>query len=112
MTPQLRVAFENEMLLAQQHYQVNDFAACFHHLERAHILGQRHYLPHLRSHYWMFKAGLRSRDLREVLGQIPRLIASVGSLFGIVPVGNTGRANVSALQPMPIPADLRIYLSE
>lgn len=112
MTPQLRIAFENEMRLAQQHYQAGRFAPCFHHLERAHILGQRHYLPHLRSHFWMLKAGLRSRNWQEVLGQIPRLVASVGSLVGVVPIGNTGRANVSALRPMPIPADLRIYLSE
>jgi hypothetical protein len=28
-----------------------------------------------------------------------------------VPEGNTGGANVSAIQPMPIPADLRDLLS-
>lgn len=112
MKAKLRIAFENEMLLAQQHYAGSNFTACFHRLERAHILGQRHYLPHLRSHYWMFKAGLGSRDLREVLGQIPRMIASFGSLLGIVPVGNTGRARVPALRPMPVPADLQIHLSE
>lgn len=112
MTPQLQAAFDNEMALARRHYRAGDFSTCFGHLERAHILGQRYYFPHLSSHYWMFKTGIRSRDLREVAGQILRMAASVGSLVGVLPIGNTGRASVSAFKPMPIPADLRPYLTE
>lgn len=32
--------------------------------------------------------------------------ASTGHLFGWIPIGNTGGADVSALKPMPVPADL------
>jgi hypothetical protein len=34
------------------------------------------------------------------------LLAPLGSLTGRLPVGNSGRSNVSAFAPMPIPADL------
>lgn len=94
------------MRLARQHQTANDMAARFRHRERAHSLGQRHCLPHLRSHYRMSKAGLRSRNWREALGRIPRMPASVSSLIGTVPSG------LPALRPMPIPADLQSYLSE
>jgi hypothetical protein len=78
-----------------------------HHLSRAHILGQRHTAAHVHVHWLMFKAGLAARDLREVAGQVTRMIAA--GLFSRlwVPVGNTGLASVSALRPMPIPDDLR-----
>lgn len=112
MKPKLKAAFTAEMDAARTLYRAGEFAACFRHLERAHILGQRYYLPHLTSHYWMFKVGLRTRDLREIVGQILRMLASAGSLIGVVPVGNTGGANVPALKPMPIPADLQHYFVE
>lgn len=109
MKPRLREAFEAELGRAKVFYRQGDIERCFHHLERAHILGQRHYLPHLRSHYWMLKAGWRAGDGREVRGQLLRLAASAGSLFGTVPIGNTGRARVHILKPMPIPEDLARY---
>ena len=38
------------------------------------------------------------------------LVAGPGSWTGRYPVGNTGGANVSAFQPMPVPDDLRAVL--
>jgi hypothetical protein len=35
------------------------------------------------------------------------LLAPLGSLTGRLPIGNTGRSNVSAFLPMAIPQDLR-----
>ena len=56
-------------------------------------------------------AGLRRRDRREVVGQLVRLlVAGPGSAVGRYPLGNTGGANVSAVTPMPIPADLQAVL--
>lgn len=53
-----------------------------------------------------FAVGLR--DWHEVAGQIVRLaLAPLGALTGRVPIGNTGRSNVGAFQPMPVPDDLR-----
>ena len=108
MQAQTRHAFTQEIALARQAYQANSYAVSFAHLERAHILGQRYFYPHLITHAWMFRIGPRTRRWREVFGQLLRLLAVVpGFLFGWVPIGNTGGANVSALRPMPIPEDLK-----
>lgn len=51
---------------------------------------------------------IEQRDWREAAGQIIRLaLAPLGALTGHIPIGNTGRSNVSAFQPLPIPDDLR-----
>ena len=50
------------------------------------------------------------RDRREVFGQLKRMVAAAIFSRLWVPPGNTGRANVSAVEPMPIPDDLRRLL--
>ena len=49
-------------------------------------------------------------DAREIFGQGTRTIAALLFSRIWVPIGNTGGANVNALQPMPIPEDLRAIL--
>lgn len=112
MNRDLQNAFEKEIALAAGYYTASDLGRSFYHLERAHILGQRFYFPHVRSHWWMLKIGWKRSDRRELLGQIMRILASLGSLLGWVPEGNTGGANVSALTPMPIPEDLAVLLEK
>jgi hypothetical protein len=76
-------------------------------LERAHIVSQPYLGLHLASHWGMLRYALQERDFGEGLGQGLRLVlALLGAIFGRVPVGNTGRSNVSAFRPMPIPHDL------
>lgn len=107
MTPKLRTAFDTEVALSRAAYQAADLDLAFHHLERAHILGQRYYVPHLQTHVAMLWIGWRRRDVGEIFGQIIRLLAvAPATIFKWVPIGNTGGANVSALKPMPIPDDL------
>ena len=110
MHPTLKHAFESEMAAARQHYEAGAFDRAFRSFERAHILGQRNTLPHVRSPVWMLRVGLRRRDLREIFGQTTRIAAA--ALFSQlwVPEGNTGGADVSPLRPMPVPADLRAIL--
>jgi hypothetical protein len=85
-----------------------DFPGEWHHLERAHILSQPMAVPHIRTHVDMASFAVRRRDVRELAGQLLRLVlAGPGSLTGRYPLGNTGGANVSAFKPMPIPDDLR-----
>jgi hypothetical protein len=61
----------------------------------------------------MLLLALRVFDLKEMLGQIPRiLLAAPGSLLGKAPRGNTGRSNVGIFTPMNIPADLEAILSQ
>jgi Protein of unknown function (DUF3703) len=54
----------------------------------------------------MLRLALATRSRPEPLGQATRIVAA--ALFSRiwVPVGNTGRANVSAVKPMAIPPDL------
>ena len=81
-------------------------------LERAHILSQPMAVAHVRTHLAMLGYGLRHRDRREIIGQLVRLVlAAPGTWTGRYPVGNTGGANVSALKPMPMPADLHGVLN-
>jgi len=93
-------------------YNLDDLDNAFKCLERAHILGQSYILPHTRSHYWMFKIGLKRSDVREIVGQVTRMIASVLFSKIWVPLGNTGGANVNPLKPMPIPKDLQKILDD
>ncbi len=82
-------------------------------LEDAHVLSQPWVRPHLRVHMAMFSLGWSQRNRVEVVGQLERLIvAGPGSAFGRYPVGNTGRADVSAFEPMPIRDDLALLLDE
>ena len=52
-------------------------------------------------------------DGRAGRGQLMRIVGGFFmSLVGRVPNGNTGGANVSVEQPMPIPTDLQRLLNE
>lgn len=107
MTPKLHKAFNTEIALSREAYHADDLDLAFHHLERAHVLGQRSFLPHLQTHVAMMWIGVRRRDGREIFGQMLRLLAvAPAAIFKRVPIGNTGGANVPALEPMPIPEDL------
>lgn len=106
MTEDLKAAFATEMQLARRAEAAGDLACAFHHLERAHILGQRELWPHLVTHCIMLRVGAKRRDGREVFGQVTRLFATfLGWATGWVPVGNTGGANVSPLRPMAVPPE-------
>jgi hypothetical protein len=59
----------------------------------------------------MLGAAVRRRDAHEIIGQLLRIVvAAPGSWTGRYPAGNTGGADVSALQPMPMPDDLKVLL--
>ena len=100
-------AYGDEVRMAKQALQRGDFETCFVHLERAHVLAQRMTGRHTFIHWRMLVAGLRRGDLREVVGQVPRIVASILFSRLWVPRGNSGRARVSAFKPMPVPDDLR-----
>lgn len=60
----------------------------------------------------MLKVGLLTRDWREVVGQVPRVFAALVFSKVWVPIGNPGRARVSAFAPMPLASDLQELLRE
>ncbi|MDC0707625.1 DUF3703 domain-containing protein [Stigmatella sp. ncwal1] len=113
MNPHLRRHFELELRAFREAEAREEMTAAWRLLERAHILSQAHAWPHLRVHGAMFAFAWRRRDMREWLGQWPRLLlAAPGSWLGRAPRGNTGGAHVGLFTPMPIPEDLQEWLRE
>ncbi|MFL5354536.1 DUF3703 domain-containing protein [Archangium sp.] len=113
MNPKLREHFEKELRQSVEAESRGELSSAWTFLERAHVLSQAHAIPHLQVHWAMFTFAWRTRDWRELLGQVPRLaLAGPGSLLGRAPLGNTGGANVGIFTPMPIPEDLRALLRD
>ena len=112
MNSVLRSAYEAELTSAEAATAAREVDRAFDHLARAHILSQRYTMQHVYVHWLMLKLGASVSAWREVAGQASRIVAA--SIFSRiwVPPGNTGRANVSALKPMPIPEDLRAILEK
>lgn len=100
------------MMLYRAARLVGDAQSAWQALERAHIISQPFFRPHLASHGHMFGFAIALGDLREAAGQIVRLaLVPLGALTGRLPVGNTGRARISAFRPMPVPPDLAELIS-
>jgi Protein of unknown function (DUF3703) len=88
------------------------YASAFQHLERAHILGQPSTARHVLAHVKMLKWAWRRRDWFEMRGQLFRIVgAATKTVFGLVPTGNTGGANVSPFKRMDVPEDLAEILA-
>lgn len=102
----------DEMARYRAARRIMDDAAAWQALERAHILAQSYFAPHLASHWHMLDFAMRLRDWREVAGQLLRLaLVPLGSLSGRLPIGNTGRARINAFRSMPVPSDLAARLT-
>lgn len=108
MKNQLKTAFDAEMAIARDLNRKGRLAQAFGHLEIAHVLGQRHVVPHVVAHWWMLKIGLQRRSASEVVGQAVRIVlGALGSVVGVVPVGNTGGTNISMFKRLPIDPTLK-----
>ncbi len=113
LPPQIAAQIDRLVRDAAGHRDRQNVESAWRLLEDAHILSQPWVRPHLRVHLAMLSLGWSLRDRGEVVGQIGRLIvAGPGSALGRYPVGNTGRANVSAFEPMPIRDDLASLLTD
>lgn len=110
MTTQLHDAIDQAFLQARAARAARDIPQAYHWLERAHILSQRRPLLHALTHWRMLQLGWQTRDRREILGQVPRVLAALLFSRIWVPIGNTGRARVSAFAPAPLSAELRQLL--
>ena len=109
MPENVRAAFDTELAAAKA---APDASARWRALERAHILSQPWPWPHTAAHWRMLVLAVGQRDRAEAVGQVVRLLlAAPGSLSGRYPTGNTGRASVGLLEPMPVPDDLAAVLS-
>jgi len=109
----LRVYYLQELEKYRTEFSNGKLQVAWRHLERAHILGQPWPREHTYVHWVMMKFGIKIKNGREILGQIPRLlVGGVKSFVGNIPVGNTGGSNVPPLQAMEIPDDLKSILQQ
>ena len=98
---------EAELANARLARSAGDAQQEFAHLERAHVLGQESTYWHVKVHMLMLGWAVRNRSVRESLGQVFRIVgAATKTVFGLVPQGNTGGANVSPFKKMPIEPEL------
>lgn len=108
MPPTLRPHYLNELAASKAASENGQLQQAWRCLERAHVLGQPYPVQHSEVHWLMLKFGFKIKDGKEILGQIPRLlVGGVKSFVGVIPVGNTGGANVPPLMPLEIPTDLQ-----
>tara|TARA_B100000795_G_scaffold259205_1_gene233969 strand:+ start:484 stop:852 length:369 start_codon:yes stop_codon:yes gene_type:complete len=92
-----------ELELAAQAKDSGNIAVEFQYLENAHVLGQESTYWHVKVHILMFMWACRNFKPKELLGQAFRIVGAVTkTVFGLVPQGNTGGANVSPFKAMPV----------
>jgi hypothetical protein len=98
----LRQAFEAEMAAGRRCLEKGRLSQAFLHAERAHVIGQRQVIPHVQSHWLMLRIDLARRSPAEVWGQAVRIVlGALGSAIGVVPIGNTGGADISMFHRLP-----------
>jgi hypothetical protein len=107
----LKHLYESEIYAARNLIVAGDLDGAFKRLEIAHVLGQRHVLRHVETHWLMLKIGVKRNSAREIVGQVLRIvIGAIGSCIGVVPIGNTGGTNISMFRRLPIPFELKRLL--
>lgn len=112
MPSKLTPFFKKELADYQEAFKLQDYQKAFSHLERAHVIGQAYPYQHSFVHWKMLLFGIKTKNIKEIIGQIPRLlVGGVKSFVGEIPVGNTGGANVPPLRPMEITGDLKKILN-
>lgn len=105
--------FKKELIGFKEAVFINQYDSAWDHLERAHILGQAYWFEHLKVHLIMFWFAFKTKNLKEVMAQVPRIIvAAPGSLFNKAPLGNVGTGRVGIFKKMRIPEDLQKILNE
>lgn len=111
MNPTLKAAFDQSMAEARVLLRAGRLAEAERELERAHILGQRFVLPHVRSHWSLLMLEYKRRRYGAILGQLVRIVlGALGSAVGVVPEGNPGTSNVNMFQRRDISPALRNLL--
>jgi hypothetical protein len=74
MPHQLKPFYLKELEASQAAFKLKDYITSWNHLERAHILVQPYPKAHTQVHWEMLCFGIKIKNLREVIGQLPRLI--------------------------------------
>ena len=107
MPSALQPYFKKELRSYKACLQASNLQQAWRHLERAHVIGQAYPLKHTYVHWKMLQFGIHIKSLKEVMGQVPRLlVGGVKSFVGKIPVGNTGGANIPPLRSLPIEEEI------
>ncbi|MCW7469757.1 DUF3703 domain-containing protein [Leptospira kanakyensis] len=113
MPKNFKLAYLKELEGYHLSLKEKNFVKAWLFLERAHIIGQYHPIPHTGIHFRMLLHGIRTLNGKEILGQMIRMsVGWVGSLLNRIPVGNTGAASVPIFASMSIPDDLKRLLKD
>jgi hypothetical protein len=111
MPETLKPFCQKELQQAKSEFDKKHYQQSWRHLERAHILGQPYPYQHTAVHWKMILFGIKVKNWKQIIGQIPRLLlGGVKSFVGKIPLGNTGGANVPPLLSMEIPEDLLLII--
>lgn len=109
----LKEHYENELRFYRLSLLKGNLSQAWNHLERSHVIGQSYPFEHTYSHWLMLKFGFRQKNVKEVLGQLIRLVVGGWKSFiDHIPTGNTGGSNVPPLKKMDLPQDLSIILNQ
>ncbi|AUC84324.1 hypothetical protein CW731_02985 [Polaribacter sp. ALD11] len=109
ITKHLKSIFKVEYVLYEKAMHTQNLELAWYHLERLHIIGQSYPLEHSYSHWLMLKFGFRQKNVKEVFGQVIRLlVGGWKSFINQIPTGNSGGANVHPLKKMELPDDLKL----
>ena len=104
----LKPYIQKELSEYHQNLSEANYAEAWQHLERAHVLGQAFAWQHTYVHWKMLQFGIRIKNTKEIIGQIPRLlVGGVKSFVGEIPLGNTGGANIPPLRTLPIEPEIQ-----
>ena len=105
--------YASELNNYQIQYVNGNLKKAWSHLENAHIIGQKYPYAHTFVHWKMLQFGIKIKNRKEVLGQIPRLLfGGIKSFVGKIPEGNPGGANVPPLKPFPIKKELQAIFTK
>jgi hypothetical protein len=108
--PSLELSTRHRLVtyLLKQARAATDTQAQWDLLSAAHIAGQTGLILHWRTHIAMLSLAWQERNWAECAGQLLRLaLVPIGQTLGRLPLGNTGRADVNALKPMPVSPHLQ-----
>ena len=104
----LKVHYRLELENYKKEISNDNLQIAWRQLERAHIIGQPWFVQHTYIHWLMLRFGIKIKNKKEILGQLPRLlVGGIKSFVGKIPTGNTGGANVPPLRVMEIPEELK-----
>lgn len=113
MKTELMAAFEADMAAAKHLMQAGRLDRAMRHLERAHVIGQNHVMPHVRSHWAMFQIAVKRHSPADGLGQAARIVlGALGSAVGVVPTGNTGGTDISMFARLPIDHEITALITQ